>query len=237
MATVAEAHLPPGPAWPAAAQTAAWIGAPGRFLRSCLDRYGPAFTLSFSGEGPAVWLAEPDDVRAVFSAAPGTADAGAVNWQLAPALGARSVLLLDGPDHLDVRRLLSAPFHGARLAGWTQTIAECAARDCERWPAGEPFALRPRMQAITLDAILRVVIGSPSPSLHRALTQWLTVAASPLALVPAFRRQRTPADPVRPVRGRPRARARAVARRVVAAPRDGHRGRGRAGCAGGLFPR
>ena len=88
------------------------------FLRSCLERYGPAFTLSFSGEGPAVWLAEPDDVRAVFSAAPGTADAGAVNWQLAPALGARSVLLLDGSEHLDVRRMLSGPFHGARLARW-----------------------------------------------------------------------------------------------------------------------
>jgi cytochrome P450 family 135 len=34
-----------------------------------------------------------------------------------------------------------------------------AAAKIETWPVGEPFALRPRMQAITLDVILRAVFG------------------------------------------------------------------------------
>ena len=38
-------------------------------------------------------------------------------------------------------------------------IAEAAEREIDRWPIGEPFALAPRMQAITLDVIMAGIFG------------------------------------------------------------------------------
>ena len=38
-------------------------------------------------------------------------------------------------------------------------LAEIAEREIDRWPTGAPFALWPRMQAITLEVILRAVFG------------------------------------------------------------------------------
>jgi len=40
-----------------------------------------------------------------------------------------------------------------------EQMSEIAAREIERWPTGEPYRLRPRMQAITLEIILRTVFG------------------------------------------------------------------------------
>jgi cytochrome P450 len=57
------------------------------------------------------------------------------------------------------RKLLLPPFHGEAVRRYRDLIAEIAAREVERWPAGEPFELRPRMQAITLEVILRAVFG------------------------------------------------------------------------------
>ena len=74
-------------------------------------------------------------------------------------LGRFSLLTLDGDDHMRQRKLLLPPFHGEAVRRYRDLIAEIAAREVERWPVGEPFALRPRMQAITLEVILRAVFG------------------------------------------------------------------------------
>lgn len=155
----------------------------------CRRRYGSRFTVQLAGEGPCVYLADPDDVGRAFTA-PGTL-AGAVNRQLAPVLGERSVLLLDGPDHLAHRKAMLPSFQGAPLERARRTIEEVTERALEHWPE-EVGAVRPRMQAITLEAILRVALGVEDPArlraLQRAVARWLVRASSPLALVPAFRR-------------------------------------------------
>ncbi len=38
-------------------------------------------------------------------------------------------------------------------------IADAAEREIDRWPLGTPFALAPRMQAITLDVIMAGIFG------------------------------------------------------------------------------
>ncbi len=45
------------------------------------------------------------------------------------------------------------------MRGYEQTMAEVAARELERWPAGEPLRAWPTMQAITLEVIMRTVFG------------------------------------------------------------------------------
>ena len=74
-------------------------------------------------------------------------------------LGSRSLLLLDGRDHLRHRRLMLPSFHGERLRGLRRPDARIALEEIETWPSGAAAAMQPRMQAITLEIILRVVFG------------------------------------------------------------------------------
>ncbi len=78
---------------------------------------------------------------------------------LLPVLGPSSVLLLDDGAHLSQRKLMLPAFHGERMQRYGELMASVAAEEIERWPLGEPYRLRPRMQALTLEIILRAVFG------------------------------------------------------------------------------
>src|SRR5918995_914159 len=57
------------------------------------------------------------------------------------------------------RKLLLPPFHGESVRRYVDVIAEATGQEVAGWPVGKPFALRPRMQAITLEVTLRAVFG------------------------------------------------------------------------------
>ena len=78
---------------------------------------------------------------------------------LEPALGPDSVLNLDDAPHMRARKLLLPPFHGERIERYGELMVEATRREMESWPVGEPFALRPHTQRITLAVILRAVFG------------------------------------------------------------------------------
>jgi cytochrome P450 len=78
---------------------------------------------------------------------------------LRPILGPNSVLVLVGERHLRARKLLLPPFHGKAVERYTEMIADVAEREIDRWPLGRPFALAPRMQAVTLDVIMSGIFG------------------------------------------------------------------------------
>ena len=78
---------------------------------------------------------------------------------LEPALGPNSVLTLDDAPHMRQRKLLLPPFHGERIAAYGELMREATLREMESWPVGEPFALRPHTQRITLAVIMRAVFG------------------------------------------------------------------------------
>ena len=78
---------------------------------------------------------------------------------LEPALGPNSVLTLDDEPHMRQRKLLLPPFHGERIERYGELIREVTRREMESWPVGEPFALRPHTQRITLAVIMRAVFG------------------------------------------------------------------------------
>jgi cytochrome P450 len=122
-------------------------------------RYGDMFTLKIANEGTWVFLHHPDAVKQVFQGDPRLLHAGEANVVLLPVLGSHSVLLLDDDAHMAQRKLLLPPFHGERMRGYEETMAEVAARELGRLPAGEPVAAWPAMQAITLEVILRTVFG------------------------------------------------------------------------------
>jgi cytochrome P450 family 135 len=151
--------LPPGPRGPAVLQSVRLILSPIGYLERNLRRYGDVFTLRFVGMGDLVYVADTQTVREIFTGDARTFHAGEANEVMEPVLGSRSVLLLDEDEHLRDRRLLLPPFHGERVRRYRELVAEIAAAEIERWPRGRPFSLRPRMQAITLEVILRAVFG------------------------------------------------------------------------------
>ncbi|MBA3866221.1 MAG: cytochrome P450 [Solirubrobacterales bacterium] len=127
-------------------------------LDDCQRRYGDYFTLRLPNR-TTVLSSDPEAVKTVFTADSEHLLAGRSNAILQPLLGDRSVLLLDGREHLRQRRLLLPPFHGERMQAYAETMREVAEREVASWQRGRPFAVQPSMQAITLEVILRTVFG------------------------------------------------------------------------------
>jgi cytochrome P450 family 135 len=159
VAEVDLSSLPPGPKGPSALVAARFLLRGPHFLEACHARYGDAFTIRLNTGRTVVIASDPAVVKEVFQSSPDDLHAGAGNVVLKPILGARSVLLLDGPEHLRQRRLMLPPFHGERMRAYGETMAEVAERHVARWPVGRSFAVHPTMQAITLEIILRTVFG------------------------------------------------------------------------------
>jgi cytochrome P450 len=151
-------------------QALLWTKGPTWFLRHCVRAYGDVFTMRLPLGINLVHLASPELVKAVFGGSSDILRAGEANATvLEPILGSHSVLVLDGPEHLRQRKLILPAFHGDRMRAWEATIREITQSEIARWPAGQPFALRPAMQSITLDVIARVVFGVDPGERHDEL--------------------------------------------------------------------
>ena len=151
--------LPPGPPYPRPLQTLGWGFRPGPFMERCQRRYGDMFTLKIASEGTWVFVTHPDAVKQVFTGDPRLLHAGEGNQVLMPLLGQNSVLLLDEDPHMRQRKLMLPPFHGERMRAYRDVMTSVTEAELERWPRGDPLELWPRMQAITLEVIVRTVFG------------------------------------------------------------------------------
>jgi cytochrome P450 family 135 len=170
--------LPPGPRAPRVLQTARWIARPAAMMGDCARRYGDMFTLRIANEGTWVFVTDPEAVKQIFTGDPRLLHAGEANVVLLPVLGSHSVLLLDEDTHMAQRKLMLPPFHGGRMRGYEQTMAEVAAREIDRWPTGEPVSAWPTMQAITLEVIMRSVFGVTDAERLRRLGEALRSSLS-----------------------------------------------------------
>jgi cytochrome P450 len=184
--------LPPGPSSPGIVQTLRSARDFEGYMARCGRRYGSVYTIRFVGLGNLVYLTDPADIKEVFTADPDLFRAGEANQMLEPVLGQNSVLLLDGERHLRRRRLLLPPFHGESIERYRELIGEITLREVGRWPLGRTFALRPRMQEITLEVILRAVFGiSEAARLERlrVLLPELLTRSSALMWLPIMQRR------------------------------------------------
>ncbi|CAN3127105.1 cytochrome P450 [Mycobacterium sp. smrl_JER01] len=163
--------LPPGPPLPAALQAGLMLGCGPRFVAACRRRYGPAFTLRVASMGTLVYLTDPADIKTVFAGDPDVYHAGEANSMLKGLLGDTSVLVVDGERHRRRRRLMLAPFARDAVAAQTPVIARIAADNIAGWPVGRIFPAAPKMSQITLEVILRTVIGAGDPARLAALRE------------------------------------------------------------------
>jgi cytochrome P450 family 135 len=168
--------VPPGPSASRTRQTIRWIFRPGAMLEDCRRRYGDMFTLRIAHEGLWVFLAHPDMVKQVFTGDPRVLHGGEANVVLLPMLGHHSLLLLDEAAHMSQRKLMLPSFHGERMRGYEQVMAEVARAEFDRWPLGEAHPVRPAMQRITLEVIMRTVFGVQDEAHRRPLREALAAA-------------------------------------------------------------
>lgn len=167
------ASLPPGPRLPVAVQTYLYWSYTDHYLRACRRRYGDAFTVRAFPAGTRVLLADPEDIKTVFTGDPKVFHAGEGNAVLEPVMGARSVLLIDDEQHIAQRRRMLPAFHGDSVSNYRDVVEAATHAEIDRWPLNEPFQLMPAMRRVTLEVILRAVIGAKDPQRLAALRETL----------------------------------------------------------------
>ncbi len=152
-------------------------------------RFGDVWQLRLmSRREPFVVTCHPDHVESLLKAKAADAPSLTGESPLRPILGPNSVLTAVGERHLRQRKLLLPPFHGEAVQRYVAMISEVAEREIDRWPVGEPFALAPRMQAVTLEVIMSGVFGiegEPAPGsaehrLRRTIRRLLGASTNPL---------------------------------------------------------
>jgi cytochrome P450 family 135 len=150
------------------------------FVFGARRQLGEVFRMRTAMPGGPVITSHPDHVRSLFTASPELAPSLTGESPLRPILGPSSVLTAVGPRHMRQRKLLLPPFHGEAIEKYTQMIADAAEGEIDGWPLGRPFALAPRMQAITLDVIMAGVFGVEGRPQRGTPEHWLRFATKRL---------------------------------------------------------
>ena len=162
------------------------------WFERCRARYGKRFTLRMVSTPPFVHLSDPDEVKQVFTAPPEVLHPGEGARILEPVVGRNSLILLDEGTHLSQRKLMLPAFHGEKMQRLTGLMEDVTERELARWPKDVPTPLHPRLQALTLEVILRAVFGldpgSRLDGLRNRLTRILEITSNPGSVFPLLRR-------------------------------------------------
>jgi cytochrome P450 len=155
-------------------------------------RFGKRYTARLLGNPPFVNLSHPDDIREVFQAPPDVLHPGEGARILEPLVGSYSLILLDEDPHLEQRKLMLPAFRGHKMQELTGVMTEAAEREVASWPRDAQLVLHPRLQAVTLEIILRAVFGLDEgerlDTLRDILTELLDFTNRPASMLPPLRR-------------------------------------------------
>jgi len=180
--------LPPGPSYPRLIQVIGIWTRPYAVFERCRERYGKRFTLSLPFSPPFVAITEPDQVKEIYTAPPDVLHPGEGSRILEPLVGRNSVILLDEDPHMEQRKLMLPAFHGERMQRLTALVEEVTEQEISSWRSDATIELMPRMQALTLEVILRAIFGfDPGPRLdamRERLSALLAYGDSPVTLLP-----------------------------------------------------
>ncbi|HYV14666.1 MAG TPA: cytochrome P450 [Conexibacter sp.] len=138
-----------------------------------------------------VVTSHPDHVKSLFTGKPDEVRSTTAESPALPIVGPNSVLTAVGPRHMRQRKLLLPAFHGDAVERYVAMIADVAEREIDSWSIGEPFALAPRMQRVTLEVIMagifgtegELVPGTPAYGLREAISRTMRMSAHPLAQI------------------------------------------------------
>ena len=134
---------------------------------------------------PYVIFSNPQAIEKVFTADPNLFEIG--KQSTAPVrvlLGDKSLVLLDGVEHKQHRKLLMPPFHGERMKSYGQTMIDVTKEVISHWQVGQTIRIRDYTQEISLQVILRTIFGLKDGQrydrLKTILVDWLNTFNTPL---------------------------------------------------------
>jgi cytochrome P450 len=133
-------------------------------MRRLHQRYGDLFSvrMPYGPHGSMVTVvvfADPDHIREIFAGPTDIFHAGEGNAALLDVMGEHSLLLLDEGGHVRAKRLLMPAFTGRAMDGYREMVVDLAVEGIDQWPERGNIVAADRMQAITLEIIIRVIFG------------------------------------------------------------------------------
>ena len=156
-------NAPPAVGASRLAQAVEFYRRPLELFERCHRVYGDCFSLRLpSFPSPITFLSDPEAVKAIF-AADGTdrIESGSIAApMMEPVIGKHSLLILDGIKHERHRALTMPYFAQGQFAKFGNYITRLIDQQIKEWPTGVRFPIRPEMQSVTLQVILRIIFGA-----------------------------------------------------------------------------
>ncbi len=135
----------------------AYMHDPLEFMRQLHDRHGAVAPVAMPGGGPAVFVLGPDACGAVLQ----NGDKAFVNgWELLVGpFFHRGLMLLDGAEHKQHRRILQQAFTRGRIEAYTAALHPAVAGELGTWRAAARFPAYPALKRLTLNLATQIFMG------------------------------------------------------------------------------
>jgi cytochrome P450 len=169
----------PGPRLPRLAQTLLAVTRPLEGRLAVRRRYGGVFRTRDAIVGELFHIAEPALIEQVFKWKPPAYSVGEPRQAMEPVTGPSSILLLDGAEHMRMRKLMLPSFHGEAIAHYATLIEQVTNREIDTWRQGDVIRTRTVAQRITMEVIIRAVFGITDPGRIAELQRVLPWLSSP----------------------------------------------------------
>jgi cytochrome P450 len=177
------------------AQTLLGVMRPLETMLQMRERYGGVFRSNDAIVGEMFHIAEPELIEQVFKWKPAQYNVSEPRQVMEPVTGPASILLLDGAQHLRMRKLMLPPFHGEAIAHYADLIEQITNREIDTWRQGETIRTRTVAQKITMEVIIRAVFGISDPERIAELQRVLPRLSSPNPLLVLVQRDLGPRSP------------------------------------------
>ncbi|MEV0714048.1 cytochrome P450 [Asanoa sp. NPDC050611] len=135
----------------------AYMHDPLTLMRQLYQRHGPVAPVTMPGRGPAAFILGPDACGAVLQ----NGDKAFVNgWELLVGpFFHRGLMLLDGAEHKQHRRILQQAFTRSRLAAYTAALHPAVATELRGWEAASRFPAYTSLKRLTLNLATQIFMG------------------------------------------------------------------------------
>lgn len=158
VASAGATRLPPATKVPGPVLVGGWVASRQRLMRGLQRRHGSTFTMKMPPFGKCVVLTTADLTKELFTTSTEIIGNGVPN--LGIVLGPGSTFALDGARHRRRRKLLVPPFHGRQMRAHERLMIEETRREAETWQKGVEIETIEPFMHITLNIILRAVLGA-----------------------------------------------------------------------------
>ena len=143
------------------------------------DRYGdvlwltvPKFIEILPGVSQVALVRDPAVIKPLFASPDQAVDSTKANRLLEMLYGDQSLFLIDGPEHLRLRRLLLPRLRGEALQKWADIIVCSTRRESCTWLTMESRWAHPRLLDVSLEVILKITLGISNDALPTWKESW-----------------------------------------------------------------